>query len=509
MEENRKFKRVDFNLLENFKAYYKKDNTLCQIQITDISETGFCLLSDHPLNSPLNIKIDVPVQYFKDFPKNDSLEAELSLVWSRYLNIEKKYLHGFHIHNISSKHKLILLKIIEKEIQELAQQLTPKIPKRKDNNYKKEFITQRREWISEKTRTTLSHIGRYSINSEDMQGNVENAIGAIQIPLGIAGPLKVNGQFAQGEFLVPLATTEGALVMTYDLGMRLITKSGGANTKITRDLIHIAPVFYVGDFKKTDQFIHWIEDNYERIKLKAESTTNHGKLIKIEPIKINTKILLRFDYTTGDAQGLNMINKATKEACDFITQETNVKYIQRANYSGVKKVNMDNIYHGLSKAIESEVIIPKNILRIMRVTPQEICELYNIGILASTYAGMISINAHVANGVAAIFAACGQDIADVSVSHIGFVSYELTEQDDLYAHLYIPNLCVGTVGGGTGLPTQKECLEIMDCYGSQKSKKFAEIVTASALAGEIGVMISLVNGSYVEAHEKYGRNRPK
>lgn len=118
------------------------------------------------------------------------------------------------------------------------------------------------------------------------------------------------------------------------------------------------------------------------------------------------------------------------------------------------------------------------------------------------------MSAQIANAVTAVFIACGQDVADVSVSHVGVSMCETTEQGDLYVSTCIPNLFVGTIGGGTNLGTQRECLEIMGCYGADKVNKFAEIIGGVVLAGEINVLTALVSKVYVEAHEKYGRNKP-
>jgi len=383
------------------------------------------------------------------------------------------------------------------------------IPHNKNKDYDREFIIARRQWLEEKTGCSLKHITIYSQDEIFMRGNVENLIGMCHIPLGIAGPLKINGNYAKGEFYIPLATTEGALVMTYHRGMRVIAKSGGANVRVLRDEMHITPAFYVKNLIDAENFIKWITSNYGTIKEKAESTTRHGKLLHIEPIIIGRRVLTRFSFYTEDAQGLNMINKACEKACEFIEKETKREYMLRSNYSAIKKASYNNIYIGQGKAVFADITIPKSVIRLFGVTPEDTERYFKSTHLACTQGGMVGENAHIANGIAALFMACGQDVADVSVSHIGISMCETTEDGSLYVSSYIPNLFVGTVGGGTALGTQKECLDILGCYGTGKVKKFAEIVGATVLAGEIAVLAALTGRTYVSAHEKYGRNRPE
>lgn len=376
--------------------------------------------------------------------------------------------------------------------------------------YSRDYVQKRVNWLENNRRIKLSHITRFIEDPKNMKGNIENLIGCVQIPVGLAGPIKINGDRAKGIFYVPLATTEGTLVMVYHLGMNLISMSGGANTYILKDETHISPAFKVKDTIDAKRFINWTVKNFENIKKVSETTTKHGKLLYIEQTISNRMVIIRFTYFTGDAQGMNMINKATEMACNFISQKTGKRFILRSNFSSVKKVSMSNIHKGYGKSIFTDVVIKKSILKNkLNVTPKQMVDYFNSCLIASSYCGMVGMTAHIANGITAIYLACGQDAADISTSHIGITACELTEKGDLYASLYIPNLLVGTIGGGTGLATQRECLNILGCFGANKSKKFAEIVAASALAGEIAVTAALINGTYVESFEKYGRNPPE
>lgn len=384
-----------------------------------------------------------------------------------------------------------------------------KVPRFARNDFTDEALIARQKWIEDKIGVKTKHISSSSIKAETMKGNIEYPIGVCQVPLGLVGPLAVDGEYARGEFYVPMATTEGALLLDYQLGAALITSCGGAKAKVLKDQIHISPLFYVDDVDDADNFIDWIRENFTRIKTKAQSTTNHGELLLIEPIQMPRRVVLKFVYVTGDAHGLNMINKATKKACDFIAKELNKEFILRSHYSSIKGASSYVIQSGQAKSVISEVFISADKLsKYFRVSPDQVVKYFQSAILAGIYSGRTGANCHFANGIAAIFLACGQDIADVSLSHVGVSNFETTDDGRLYCSVHIPNLFIGTVGGGTGLGTQREALEIMGCYGSGKINKFAEIIAATILAGEITVIASLVNGNYVNAHEKYGRNRP-
>ena len=374
--------------------------------------------------------------------------------------------------------------------------------------YDREYVMKRVRWLGKKTKTNLHHITQFSEDPQNMKGNIENLIGVTQIPLGIAGPLKVNGQYAKGNFYIPLATTEGALALTYHRGIQILTKAGGVNAGIVRDEIHISPAFFTRDISEACNFTAWVKKHFLKIKVEAEKTTKHGKLLRIETNIFGRRVALTFIYDTADAQGMNMINKATESACKFIEKQTKTTFMLRSNLSSVKKVSTRNIHCGYGKSVFAEASIPKETLAIFNVTPEQMFEYYLSSLLTSAHAGMIGVNAHCANGITAIYIACGQDVADISTSHISMSICEPVN-NTLYTSLIIPNLLLGTVGGGTGLGTQRECLELLGCYGKGKSKKFAEIVAAVALAGEIAVLAALINGTYVQAHEKHGRNKPK
>ncbi len=381
------------------------------------------------------------------------------------------------------------------------------LPKLKRTSYSSAAAQARREWLSQKRHASLQHIGVYTENPENLRGNIEHFIGSAQIPLGIAGPLKVNGQHARGTFYIPMATTEGALTYTCNESMLLISLSGGANTAILDDQLHISPIFIFDTVKATQRFAVWIAANFATIKQYAETATRHGKLLAVEPQIFDKNVVVKFTYWTGDAMGINMVTFATEEACKYILKMTKPKrfYLQ-PNFSSIKKVTAHNFVAGFGKTVVAEAVIPAGLIkRTFNVTPQAIVDFYHTVRLCTAHVGMIGINGHTANMLAAIFTACGQDIACVVDSYVGVTNFEVTDDYGLYVSLKLPSLLVGTVGGGTSLVTQRECLELLGCYGPGKARKFAELVAAATLAGEIGICARVANGTFANAHRKYGR----
>lgn len=381
------------------------------------------------------------------------------------------------------------------------------IPSCKEIDYSNSSAKVRRDWLSNKTGVDLQHIGVFSGDPASLKGNIENFIGFAQIPLGLAGPLKINGEFAKGDFYVPMATTEGALVYTYTQGMQVLSLAGGVNTILLKDELHISSFFGFKRLFEAQKFKIWLGANFQRIKAEAEKTTQYGKLIRIDPVLFDKNVVLTFFYSTGDASGLNMTTIATEAACQLICSITKPeKFYIQSNYSAIKKITAHNFITGYGKTIIAECTIPRVLLkRTFNILPEVIVEYFRVISLSSIHAGMIGLNGHAANGLAAIFMACGQDVASVVESHISIVNYELNENGDLYASVKLPSLVLGTVGGGVRLATQRECLEIMGCYGHGAAKKFSEIIAASVLAGEIVIWARVANGTFVDAHKKYGR----
>ena len=379
-----------------------------------------------------------------------------------------------------------------------------RIPRLADD-YSRAAAAERMEFVREATGACPDHLGRYSIDPAALAGNIENFVGAAQVPIGLAGPLLVDGEHARGEFYVPMATTEGTLVASYNRGMKLLHRAGGVRTTVMDDRMQRAPVFGFDSAREALAFGKWVTANFDAIKREAEATTRTGRLIDIQQFSASRYMFLRFNLTTGDAAGQNLAGKATSRACDWI----------RANYPGVryfclesnlatdKKSSQINILATRGKRVTAEATIPADLIReVMHTTPEQMFRARQISNLGGLLAGVNNNGNHSANGIAALFAATGQDIANVAESSAALVHTELLADGGYYYSITIPALIVATYGGGTGLPTQRECLELLGCYGTGQVRKFAEIVAATVLCGEISL------GSAVVSEEWVGRNRP-
>lgn len=381
----------------------------------------------------------------------------------------------------------------------------------KAQGYAQPCVERRRKWLEQKTGCRLENVGAHSIQSDEMRGNIENPIGAAQMPLGVAGPLLINGTHAQGSFYVPLATTEGALVRSYERGMVALTRAGGVTTRIYVDENRVSPVFLFDSVAQAHQFVVTLPDKLEAIRAEAESTTRHGKLQRVECHAIGREVIVNFCYFTGDAQGMNMIVKATEHACKWIIDHSDaVRFYVFSGFSSEKRASGSLLAGGKGKKVTAGALLPKDIVKsYLHVTPESLLEMRQHTMLGHLQANAIGYNGHFANGLAAIFIACGQDVANIVNSAVGITNFEVNANGDLYASVTLPSLTVATVGGGTALGTSRECLEILGCAGSGQAGKFAEIVCATLLAGELSMGAAIASGEFVAAHETYGRNRPK
>lgn len=386
----------------------------------------------------------------------------------------------------------------------------PLVPRFSKQGYSTEEVQLRREWTEKQTQTELTHIGAHSVDGPSMRGNIENAIGAVQVPLGIAGPLLVRGEYAEGVFYVPLATTEGALVRSYERGMMAITRSGGAVVRLSIEGNRACPVFSFKDVEDANRFCNEIREHFSVLRTVAESTTSHGRLVEIQARQIGRDAIVEFQYDTADAHGMNMISKATDAACKWLVARYNVqRYYVLTGGSSEKRASSVLFRGGKGKHVTAGCCIPAAVLRnYLQTTAQAIFHMWQRTLLAQIQAGVVGFNGHFANGLSAIFIACGQDVANVTNCAVGLTVFDVMENGDLYAAVTLPSLCIGTVGGGTAIGTSRECLNLMDCYGTDKSAKFAEIIAAAILAGELSFGAALASGSFVDAHERYGRNRP-
>lgn len=385
-----------------------------------------------------------------------------------------------------------------------------RIPRDGQNDYSREQAKVRREFLTSKTGVDLNHTGQFSIDPEGLPGNIENFIGIVQMPVGVAGPLQIHGEHANGLFYVPLATTEGTLVASYSRGMRVINECGGVKTTVVEQFMQRAPAFIFTDARKARDFGDWLEANMEGVRQAAESTTSIGKLTHLEQWSVSRIRYVRFNYTTGDAAGQNMVGKATLAACEWIKAHypEDIEFLLSGNMDTDKKHSHLNMLHSRGKRVIAEVTLDKEIMRrIMKVDTRTMARSSALANTGAMLAGAAYNGPHSANGIASLFIATGQDEANVVESHAGLLSHELLDNGDLYVSVTLPSLIVATHGGGTGLPTQRECLELLGCFGKGKANKFAEIVAATVLAGDISLACAVIAGHWVSSHDKLGRNK--
>lgn len=387
------------------------------------------------------------------------------------------------------------------------------IPYDKENDHTRALAEKRQRFVEEFSGHKLSHVDRYSFDPATTRGNIENFLGVAQVPIGLAGPLRVNGEHAQGEFLIPLATTEGTLVASYSRGMKVLNLAGGVTATVIGDAMQRAPVFVFDDARDARDFADWIDRHLAAIREQAEATSSVAKLQYIDTYLAAKFAYLRFNYSTGDAAGQNMVGRATFAACSWILDQPFVKercrkFYLESNLATDKKASQVNIMRTRGKRVVAEATIPRDVLvQHMRVEPEQLhyhAQIANVGTLIS---GANNNGAHSPNGITAMFIATGQDVANVSESSAGIAYTEVTQNNDLYISITIPSLIVATYGGGTGLATQRECLEILDCWGKGKVRKLAEIVAGVVLAGEISLASAISSLDWVSSHEQYGRNR--
>lgn len=386
----------------------------------------------------------------------------------------------------------------------------PRIPRDETDDYGDAIIAERQAYVEQCTGAKLHHIRHYSFDPHVTAGNIENFTGVAQVPIGFAGPITVNGEHAQGEFLIPLATTEGTLVASYNRGIKVLNLSGGVRTTVVGDAMQRAPVFIFENAADGRAFSHWVQEHIDKIREEAEATSSVAKLLYIDPYLSNRFVYLRFNFSTGDAAGQNMVGRATFAACSWILDnyEGIVKFYLESNFATDKKGSQINIMRTRGKRVTAEAVLKRDVLiQHMRVEPESLFYHNNVSTIGAFLSGANNNGAHSPNAITAMFIATGQDVANVAESSAGILYTEMTPEGDLYISLTIPSLIVATYGGGTGLPTQRECLELMGCFGKGKVNKLAEIVAGVALAGEVSLGSAISSLDWVSSHEKYGRNR--
>jgi len=344
-----------------------------------------------------------------------------------------------------------------------------------------------------------------------LDGNIENFIGMSQVPTGVIGPVRVIGSAAKGDYFVPLATSEGALVASYHRGAKACYLAGGVTSVCLVEGVQRSPLFKFKDLGELGVFVAWILPMIETFQEITEKTSRFAKLVDMKSNIEGNHLIITFEFHTGDASGQNMVTLCTDEICQYIIEHAPVKptfWFIEGNYSGDKKATALSFTNVRGKKVTTEVTLSKAIVEgVLKTTPEAMTEYWRSSTIGIIQSGAIGAHGHYANGLTAMFIATGQDAACVAEAAIGITRMELTPEGDLYCSVTLPNLIVGTVGGGTSLPTQRECLELMNCYGAGNARKFAEICGAVVIAGELSIAAALSAGHFSSAHKKLGRRK--
>ncbi len=341
-----------------------------------------------------------------------------------------------------------------------------------------------------------------------LRGNVEQYVGMAMVPVGLIGPLRVNGLEAKGDVYVPLATSEGALVASYDRGARIVSRAGGATCLLGAEQVQRAPGFAFDHLADAAHFALWANERMGSFRETTRRSSGHARLLDMATLVEGNHVYLIFSFHTGDAAGQNMVTFCTAAICEEILRSTPVVptyWFLEANLSGDKKATAQSFLAARGRSVTAEALVPgRFIRRYLRTTPERMCDYWRMSFVGGVQSGSIGVSGHVANGLAALFLATGQDVACVSEASVGITRFE-ARGEDLYCAVTLPNLIVGSVGGGTRLPTARECLAILGCRGEGKAGRLAEICAATALAGEISIVGALCSGEFAGAHRRLGR----
>jgi hydroxymethylglutaryl-CoA reductase (NADPH) len=380
-------------------------------------------------------------------------------------------------------------------------------------SWTKEAMDKRQTFIRDELKQEMPFLfGKKTITDTEMfQGNIEQHIGFTQIPTGVIGPLIIKGTAAQGEFFIPLATSEGALVASYNRGARACSLSGGIVSVCLTEGVQRAPLFKFKNLQEVGFFMQWILEQSDSFRDIVSQNSNYAKL---EDIKLNMEgnhVVLVFEFQTGEAAGQNMVTICTDAICQFIIKNTPIQpqhWFIESNYAGDKKATTVAFSTVRGKKVTAEATIKREIVKeILATTPEKIAQYWQSSSVTAVQSGAIGIQGHFANGLTAIFLATGQDAACVSEAYVGITRMEVDLDGNLYVSVTLPSLVVGTVGGGTKLPTQNECLKLLGCEGQGSARKLAEICGATILAGELSIAAAIACGSFSKAHKLFGRKK--
>jgi hydroxymethylglutaryl-CoA reductase (NADPH) len=390
--------------------------------------------------------------------------------------------------------------------------MTETVPGR--GQYSEKARRQRLDWLRGRSGAALATLEGAGLDAQTLVGNVENFVGSIKVPVGLAGPLLFVGDAARGSVVAPLATTEGALVASASRGARALTRCGGVTTAVLSQRMTRAPAFEFADIATAQRFTAWLHERRDRLEEQVRLVSRYTRLVDVDPYQIGRHLHVRFVFETADAAGQNMTTAATWQICRWLTDtladEEELRprgMLLEGNLSGDKKATAGSMLVGRGSRVTAECRLSRDVVAtVLKTTPEAMVRRHATAVLGAQQAGMTGYGVNAANVVAALFLATGQDVACVHESGVSICSLEM-DGDDLIATILLPNLVVGTVGGGTALPHQRDLLDMLGCAGAGGVRRFAEIIAGFALALDVSTMAAMVSGQFAEAHQRLGRAR--
>lgn len=390
----------------------------------------------------------------------------------------------------------------------------PKVPAR--GLYTEEARLERLDFLKQQVGVELPAVSQHSFDPRKLVSNIEALIGSVEVPVGLAGPLQIQGIHADGLYYAPMATSEGALVASATRGATALSRSGGVNARVLGQRMMRVPLFGFDDMNKAMFFSEWVQDHEHELSEEIRKYSNFAELVELQVQVMGRNAHVHFIYETGDAAGQNMTTTCTWQACQWILKRIRHfeglkvrNFLIEANLSNDKKVTYQTFLKGRGLRVLAEAVLKDEVCRrVLKVSAEQLVQAYQHFVTGSLAAGMIGININVANVIAAMFTSLGQDIACVHESSLAQLHIELNADGDAYCTMTLPSLVIGTVGGGTNLTQQKECLNLIGCAGSGNAHKLGEIIAAYCLALDLSTLAAIAADQFARAHEKLGRNRP-
>jgi hydroxymethylglutaryl-CoA reductase (NADPH) len=385
----------------------------------------------------------------------------------------------------------------------------PAIPRSSGDDHAPSAVEGRRILCERAAGRPLPHLAGTPVPTEQARGKAENLIGFAQVPVGIAGPLRLDTTLGLREAYVPMATTEGAMVASYSRGMKVLTAAGTARARVLREGLTQRPVLVYPDAAAAERARALVPGLTEELQRLTASTTSHGKLVEAVGELAGRRLVLCLTFTTGDAIGINMAARAADACARLLAERTEPEAYYVHGEDVEKRANARALHEGRGRSVVCDVLVPPEVLeQHLRVTPAQLVAIHRTYEVGFARLGTQNHLVQSANGLAAVFLACGQDVAYVTECATGLLDLEQRPSGELYASAQLPSMLVGTVGGGAGQGTAAECLDLMGVRVPCGANLLAEILAATVLAGDLSLLASFCTHEFVTAHERLGRNRP-